>query len=331
MQTRHLWLFLLLASLTLGCSAQSASAVPAPAAAPTAPTALEQRLDRRIELTIRSQFSVPAEYSVALGKRGKSDIAGFDSLPVTFSQSGHDKVMEFLISTDNNTLARLEKFDLSKSPMSGVSLTGRPVRGNDSAPVTIVSFDDLECPFCAQMHAELFPTTMAHYGNQVRFIYEDDPLVEIHPWAMHAAVDVECLEKQSHPGYWNLVDTIHAHGTEISGDRSQFNLAATLLRLDQLTQTEGKQQGVDSAKLDRCISKQDEASVRASMKEADALGINGTPALFVNGERAMGMLPQAVLWGIIDRAIVDAGGTPPPQTPAPATSAGNSAATTSAH
>ena len=288
---------------------------------------MEQRLDRRIELTIRSQFSVPAEYSVSLGKRGKSDIAGFDSLPVTFSQGGHDKVMEFLISTDNNTLARLEKFDLSKSPMSGVSLTGRPVRGNDSAPVTIVSFDDLECPYCAQMHAELFPITMAHYGKQVRFIYKDDPLVEIHPWAMHAAVDVECLEAQSQTGYWNLVDTIHAHGAEISGDRSQFNLAAAQLRLDQLTQLEGKQQGVDSAKLDRCIQKQDEASVRASMKEADALGINGTPSLFINGERAIGVMPQPVLWGIIDRAIVDAGGTPPPQTPpAPATSAGNSSA-----
>lgn len=259
---------------------------------------------------------MPPDYTVTIGKRGKSDINGYDSLPVTFSQNGHQKITNFLISTDNNTLARMEKFDLSKNPAAGISLAGRPVRGPDHALVTIINFDDLECPFCARMHAVLFPGTLDHYKGQVRIVYKDYPLVEIHPWAMHAAVDSNCLAELTPKGYWNYVDYVHAHGDEISGAQNQSNLAGAMQRLDQLAKDEGKRQNVNAAQLDSCIAKQDEAPIRASMKEGDALGVDGTPTMFINGERATGAIPQQALWSIIDRAITDAGGTPPQQTPA---------------
>ena len=302
----RLGLVISLVGVAAGCHAQ-----------PTPPTpatpAIQPALSRRIEVKLRSEFNVPPEYTITLGKRGKSDISGYDSLPVTFSHAGHEKITDFLISKDDNTLARMEKFDLSKSPLSGISLVGRPVRGADHALVTIVNFDDLECPFCGQMHAVLFPGTLEHYKNQVRFIYKDDPLTDLHPWAMHAAVDANCLEAQSHNGYWNLVDYIHANGNAITGDRNQPNMAATMLRLDQATEAEGKKQGVNMGKLEACIGAQDESSVRASMKEAASIGIEGTPTMFINGERMTGLLPQQVLWAAIDRSIVDAGGVPPPQ------------------
>lgn len=303
--SRFLAFFLLAASL--GCTAQSAPANPA----------LESKLDRQIKLTIRSQYNVPPDYTVTLGKRGKSDINGFDSLPVTFSSSsgGGKKTTMFLISTDNNTLARLEKFDLTRNPAAGISTLGRPIRGNPDAKVTLINFDDLECPFCARMHEVLFPATEAHYGKQLRFIYMDFPLTQIHPWAMHAAVDVNCLAAQNQPGYWNLVDYIHSHTNEITGD--QQNLAASKQKLDQLTQQEGQRDKVNMDKLNACIAKQDESTVRAAMKQGDALGIDGTPTIFINGERATGALPQSMLWTIIDRAITDAGEVPPPEGNAP--------------
>jgi protein-disulfide isomerase len=152
---------------------------------------------------------------------------------------------------------------------------------------------------------------MDHYKDQVRFIYKDDPLVEIHPWAMHAAVDADCLAAESATGYWNLVDYIHAHGDEITGDRNHPDLAATMKKLDELTEAEGRRQKVNAGHLKSCIAKQDESAVRSSMKEAGALGINGTPTIFINGEQMTGLVPQDVLWQTIDRAIEDAGGTPP--------------------
>ena len=66
-------------------------------------------------------------------------------------------------------------------------------------------------------------------------------------------------------------------------------------------------------KLDACIVKQDESAVRASMKQGDSLGVNGTPTLFINGERISGALPQPELWIAIDRALREAGVQPPPQ------------------
>lgn len=300
----------------MGCKAQPASANPP----------LESKLDRRIKLTIRSQYNVPPDYTVTLGKRSKSDIGGFDSLPVTFSgkDGSAKKTTTFLISSDNNTLARLEKFDLTKSPAASISTLGRPVRGNPNAKVTVINFDDLECPFCARMNDVLFPATEMHYGNQLRYIYMDFPLVELHPWALHAAVDVNCLAVQSQPGYWVLVDYIHSHGNEISG--TQSNLAASYQKLDELTKAQGKRDKVDSEKLNSCIAKQDESTVRAAMKQGDALGIDGTPTLFINGERATGALPQSMLWTIIDRAIADAGEVPPPQGNGPVPAATTAAA-----
>jgi protein-disulfide isomerase len=286
----------------MGCKAQT----------PPASNALQAKLDRQIELTIRSQYNVPPDYTVILGDRTKSDINGFDTLPVTFSNGSQKKTTLFLISKDNNTLARLEKFDLTKTPGSEISVLGRPIRGNPKAKVTIVNFDDLECPFCARMNEVLFPGTEQHYGNLVRYIFLDFPLVQIHPWAMHAAVNVNCLAAQSAIAYWNLVDTFHEQTDEISGAGGQQNVAASEKKVDDLTLAEGKRDNVDMGKLQACISKQDESVIRSSMDQGDALGVDGTPTLFVNGERATGAISQSMLWTIIDRAIRDAGEVPPP-------------------
>ena len=298
--SRFLLVFIVAAGV--GCKAQT----------PPASNALQAKLDRQIELTIRSQYNVPPDYTVTLGDRTKSDIEGFDTLPVTFSNGSQKKTTVFLISKDNNTLARLEKFDLTKAPGSGINVLGRPIRGNPKAKVTIVNFDDLECPFCARMNEVLFPATEQHYGNQVRYIFLDFPLVQLHPWAMHAAVDVNCLADQSPSGYWNLVDMLHSQSDDISGARGQESVAASTKKVDELTLAEGQRNHVDMGKLQACISKQDESVIRASMKQGDALGVDGTPTMFVNGERATGALSQSMLWTIIDRAIRDAGEVPPP-------------------
>lgn len=293
-----------------GCKAQSSPDNP--------------KIDRRIEVLVRSQFQVPADYSVSLGHRAKSDISGYDSLPITFSPpspGGKSTTVTFLVSTDGNTLARLEKFDLTRDPRDTIATADRPIRGSDTAKVTIVNFDDLECPYCARMHQELFPATLDRYKGLIKVVYKDDPLIEIHPWALHAAVDTNCLAQQSPTAYWNYVDYVHSHGQDISGPEQDAAKAASTL--DQLARDEGAREKVNAATLDLCLSKQEsESAVKASIKEAANLGIDGTPAVFVNGERVNGgAVPASVLWQVIDRALLAAGVQPPPQssTLAPAT------------
>ena len=308
----------------LGCHAQT---TPTVATHSTQSSASQADLDRRVEIVVRNKFQVPADISIHLGHRAPSAFAGYDTLPIVFSRAGAaNPPVDFLISTDGKTLARMQTYDISRDPASIVSGAGRPFRGVANAPVQIVVFDDLECPFCARMHQQLFPGTIDHYKGDVQIAYKDFPLIELHPWAMRAAIDSNCVYAQSSIGYWSLVDYLHAHAGEIGGD--QHNVAQANAQLDQITLDEGKRDKLDTTALKACIGKQDDSGIRASMKEGEALGVNATPILFVNGERIDGAQPAADVWKVIDRALLAKGITPPPE-PAPAPSAGPAPAATS--
>lgn len=303
--------FLALA-LAVGCKAQSA---PAPS--------IDPALQRRIELQVRSQFDLEPNIAVSVGARTPSQIPGYDTLPVTLSRDAKTQVLELLISTDNKTLVRMSKWDLTKDPASSIDLTGRPIRGNPAAKVTIVNFDDLECPYCARMHSELFPATLNHYGNLIRFVYKDSPLADMHPWAMHAAVDANCLATQNGTVYWSFVDYVHGHSQEISGEN--HDPAASFASLDRIARQEATLGKLDEAALNVCLSKQDQAPILASTKEATALGLEGTPMLFINGEKVSGAVPPEELWAAIDRALRAEGEQPPPmpQPPPPSPAPGS--------
>jgi protein-disulfide isomerase len=298
----HFLAALLALGMAVGCKAQ-----PASLAAP------DLALNRRIEIMVRSQYNLPPEIAVAIGARKPGQIPGYDELPVTLSRGSKTQVIDCLISADGKTLAHLEKFDLFNDPIFSINVAGRPIRGNPAAKVTVINFDDLECPYCSRMHQTLFPATMERYKGMVRFIYMDNPLVEIHPWAMHAALNANCLAAQSGEAYWAYVDYIHAHGQEVNGeDRSLAKSNDALNRIARQMATLDK---LDSSALDACLGRQDETPVRASMKIAESLRIEGAPALFVEGERVSGAQPQDQVWMVIDRAL-RAAGVEPPATPA---------------
>lgn len=302
-------LSLLIAFGPLGCHAQPKTLGPVEAG-----KKLSSEETRRIEVMIRSRSQMPPDYSLAVGTPAASDIAGFAKLPVTYtSPEGTTRNIEFLLSNDGKTLAQMNRFDLSKDPKEKVSGEGRPARGGpESAPVQIVNYDDLECPFCAKMHAVMFPALLERYKDQVRVVYLDFPLTEIHPWAMHAAVDANCLGTQSTPAYWSFVDYVHAHASDMGGTDNSLDKAKQTL--DKLTMDEGAKGKLDQPKLTACILKQDTAKVNASVLrgETEDLHVNATPTMFINGERIEGIVPIETLYAVIDRALVAAGQTPPP-------------------
>ncbi len=293
---------------TVGCKGQPA-------------THNDATLNRSIEVVIRSQFHIPTDVNMQLQPRHAGNIPGYQVQPVLLTRNGHSTQIEFLISDDYKKLARLDTFDLENSPVFHINVDNRPIRGNPKAPVTVITFDDLECPYCARMHKQLFPETMDHYKDKVRFIYKDFPLETIHPWAVHAAVDANCLAAQNSDAYWKFVDYVHEHPEEMSSE--DHSLQASFKALDRITGQMGTLDKLDETSLSACIKKQDETAVRKSMSEADALGLEGAPALYVNGEMINGAVPIDQVWQVIDRALKDAGIEPPPtsanaaQKPAP--------------
>ena len=75
---------------------------------------------------------------------------------------------------------------------------------------------------------------------------------------------------------------------------------------------------MDETKLNACLAKQDSGAVRASIHEAEQLGLGATPVLFVNGEKLEGAYPVTDLYRMIDNALLAQGKTPPAPPPAAA-------------
>ena len=284
--------FLLLLVICVGCVAQSAS----------------PDLTKKIERQVRSYYHVPPEVHVLVGAPSpSSDFPSYDSLTVTIQGDERKQDLTFLISKDRSSMMRMTKFDLSKDPfaetMSKIDVSGRPTRGAKASKVVVVNFDDFECPFCSRMHQTLFPTIFKEYGDRVTFIYKDYPLVEIHPWATHAAVDANCLVAQNNDAYWDFADYIHANQHEVSNEKTP---GARLEALDKLALLQGQKHNLDVVKLQSCIKAQDESAVKASMKEAEGVGVEATPTLFVNGQKIDGAVPIGELRAALDSALKDA-------------------------
>jgi len=101
-------------------------------------------------------------------------------------------------------------------------------------------------------------------------------------------------------------------------------LAAQTALIDRAAMMQGQMHKLDETRLEACIKVQDDAAIKTSLHEGDALGVSATPTLFVNGEEMDGALPIAELRAVLDRALTQAGVQPPVHAdanPAPVSSA----------
>jgi protein-disulfide isomerase len=290
-----LWLL-----VCVGCAAQQSSA-PAD-------------LNHHVERMIRAHFNLPLSVDVKVGTLHPSaDFAGYDVVPVTLSRADKSSTIEFLLSRDGK---RLIQTNVMSDPLDTIRAQGRPTRGNPNAKVTIVTYDDFECPYCSRNHQTLFPELLKQYGDRVRFVYKDYPLADIHPWAMRAAVDANCLFEQNNDAYWDFADYAHANQQAITGQKRP--LPEQLSAVDQAADEIAKKRGLDAMRLQACIKAQNDGAVKASLKEADELGIAATPTMYINGLKLDGAVPPDELRAALDRALRDVGQTPGP---APGTAA----------
>jgi len=298
--------FLVLLVICLGCSAQSPSSPPSD-------------INRVVERQVRAHYSLPPDVKVILGPLRSSEFANYDALTVTFASPNKKQDFEFLLSRDHKMLVRMTKLDLTSDPfaavMKKIDVSGRPTRGNKDAKVTVVNYDDFECPFCSRMHQTLFLGLFKEYGDRVLFIYKDYPLEEIHPWAVHAAVNANCLAAQNSDAYWDYADYLHANQHAISGEKGRDGQNA---ELDKLATLQAQKHNLDVAKLQACVKAQDEKAVRASMQEGEKVGVDATPTMFVNGQKLDGAVPPDEVRLALDQALMDAGVAPPEHKPAAA-------------
>ncbi len=138
------------------------------------------------------------------------------------------------------------------------------IYGNISAPVSLVVYTDLECPFC-QRHHPVMMSLVEEYGDDVNLIYRHFPL-SIHPNAKNAAIASECAAQYgANTGFWEYIDSLLTKGVE-PNRYEEYAVDAI----------------IDGPTFRRCYEeKRFSEKIDASLKEGEALGITGTPTTFV--------------------------------------------------
>jgi protein-disulfide isomerase len=153
-----------------------------------------------------------------------------------------------------------------------VPIESRPVKGPETALVTIVEFADYHCPFCAQVKADL-DYLMERYPNDVRLVYVQRPLGSLHPKARDASKAAVAAGMQGK--FWEYHEKLFLRRLD---NIAQFEALAGELGLD-VVKFRADYDGEEVGKL-----------LAADQKLADQYGINGTPAFFINGRYISGAL-----------------------------------------
>lgn len=172
---------------------------------------------------------------------------------------------------------------------------GFPSRGPKDAPITIVEFSDYQCPHCARA-AMTMPEILRGYGDRVRLVHKDYPLNNecnpkmtgpAHPMACLAAKTGRCVFlKKGDAAFFVYSETLFANQQKLS-DAYIKETAAT--------------QGVSGAELDTCLADfSTQQTIVEEAQEGTAAGVQGTPAIYVNGRLVEYGVSPRVLKRVLD-------------------------------
>jgi protein-disulfide isomerase/rhodanese-related sulfurtransferase len=147
------------------------------------------------------------------------------------------------------------------------------VTGNPNAAVTVVEFGDFECPVCGR-EEPVAKKIRSKYADRIRFVFRQFP-IHSHQFAKRMAEASECAADQGK--FWEAVETIYAHQDDLSEDRLKRDAADI---------------GLDMGKFNQCMeSGADAARVERDREDGKALGVVGTPTIFV-GHQVLSGVPD---------------------------------------
>ncbi|QEL26924.1 DsbA family protein (plasmid) [Bosea sp. F3-2] len=154
--------------------------------------------------------------------------------------------------------------------MSHLSIPVGPqdhAQGPADAPVTLVEYGDYECPYCGEAYPVLKAVQHA-MGSRLRFVFRNFPISELHPHAVRAA---EFAEAAAGIGkFWQAHDMLYEHqGALTESDLLHY----------------GSRIGLDAAALRDAFDGRFDQTIKGDFMGGVRSGVNGTPALFINGLR----------------------------------------------
>jgi protein-disulfide isomerase len=246
---------------------------------------------------VREQFKLPEATNLTIGPFHDSGFPNFLATTVT-AENGKDKRSgDFYITKDNTVLVLGNLldlgFDLKREALRTIVTANQPTQGPAHAPVTIVEYADLECPTCGRLHEFFEKELVPKYGDKVRVIFKEFPLVQIHDWSLPAAIANQCIyeiKPEAYAPYRSLI-------FQNQSTTNAANVRDSLLRY-------ADQVGVDRVRLAGCLdSKASLPRVEAGTHEAKQLEISSTPTCFINGRMLVGYPSAEAYYMAVDAAL----------------------------
>lgn len=276
-------LVILAACLPVPALAQSSSA---PAA--SAPSPEQAQLLKAAEAFLRNLFTWGPTYQVKVGPLTPSPSPDFYTVPIEVTVNGQSDKGTVFVSKDGKTFVRGEMFDMSADPFAEtrsklrVDLAGAPTMGPADAKVTLIEFSDFECPHCLELH-NILKDIRAKYP-QLLIVHKDFPISQIHPWAQTAAIAGRCAFQQSPAVFWKLSDFLFSNQDLISASNVW----------DKVTQF-ASDANLDQDAFKSCMaSPEAKKAVDDSLQQGVALGITGTPAVYINGRQVLSVTTETI-------------------------------------
>jgi protein-disulfide isomerase len=163
---------------------------------------------------------------------------------------------------------RLKLFTKEKHMLKPQITSDDHSQGNASAPVILVEYGDYECPYCEEAYP-VVKRLQQEFGQELRFIFRNFPLQQIHPLALAAAETAEFANTKGM--FWEMHDRLF----ETQQDLSPRSLLQSVLSFGLDGSAWEKE--IAQKRFDDRIAKDFEGGVRS--------GVNGTPTFFINGVR----------------------------------------------
>jgi protein-disulfide isomerase len=145
------------------------------------------------------------------------------------------------------------------------------IQGKPTAPIELVEYGDYQCPHCGHAYP-IIKNVQQSLGADLKFVFRNFPIAEVHPDAFNAAVAVEAAGLQHK--FWEMHDIIFENQQAL--DFESLFLYADSIGLDVERFKNDIQKNTVSDKVEMDF----ESGVRS--------GVNGTPSFFINGEKYNG-------------------------------------------
>jgi len=248
---------------------------------------------------IRERFSIPATVKITMTDLRESAYPDFLETTITLDDGKDKRNQSLFVSKNMRYLVQGGIYNLGGDPREDIvrliSLQDQPTQGPAGAPVTLVEYSDLECPICAHLQEELETEIIPKYGDKLRVVFKEYPLVNIHDWALTGAIAAQCTYQIDPSKYVDFRSAVYKNQETITGDHAR----------DQLLHV-AAEAGVDNLKLAACIDSKDSLPrVEANLQEGDALGVGQTPTSFINGRTLIGAPAASDFYKLIDEAMHD--------------------------